>query len=130
MMIFAKRILIIDDEPDMVEFLSEMLTSSGYVAISTTSAAKGLVIASSEAPDLIVCDINMPALSGFHVLRLLKDHPNTADIPVILMSGDELVIAPEGIGVLAKPFQTAELLGLIDQQLRAVQTPASDAASC
>src|SRR5436190_10229972 len=125
-MISSKRILIIDDEPDMVVWLAEVVTLAGYEPVTTTVPAMGLVMASQQRPDLIVCDIAMPGLSGFHVFRLLKDHPHTADIPVILMSGEVSVSAPEGVGLLMKPLQVEDLLGLIEEQLRAAESPASD----
>jgi DNA-binding response OmpR family regulator len=123
---FPKRILIIDDEPDMVAWLFEVVTMAGYTATGTTVPTTGLVMASEQVPDLIVCDITMPGLSGFHVFQLLKDHRNTAKIPVILMSGEVFAIAPEGVGVLAKPFQAEDLLALIEQQLRAAELAAND----
>src|ERR1043166_5832882 len=125
----SKRILIIDDEPDMLEWLSEVLAFAGYKPITTALPAAGLVMACEQEPDAVICDINMPALSGVYVFRLLKDHPSTANIPLILMSGDAFAIAPEGVGMLAKPFQPEDLISLIEQQLSSVKPSVSDGSA-
>lgn len=120
---FVKRVLIIDDEANMTEWLSEVVNSAGYMAFTTMSPTMALLAAAEEKPCAIVCDINMPGLTGFHMLRLLKDHSATAEIPVILMSENGVAIAPEAAAVLVKPFQAEELLAVLELNSRVMEIP-------
>ena len=125
----AKRLLIIESQPEMTEWLTQVANSAGYDAIATGSATVGLVIASEEAPSAIICNVEMPGLNGFHVLRLLKDHVNTANTPVILITTEANVVAPQAAAVLQLPFEADELLVILALNISATEVPAAEDAA-
>jgi two-component system alkaline phosphatase synthesis response regulator PhoP len=116
------RILIVDDEPEMVRGLEDNLRFEGYQTISAPDAKRGLALALSEAPDLILLDIMMPGMSGWDMCRELRQ--TGIDIPVIMLTarGEE---ADRVLGLelgaddyVAKPFSLRELLARVRAVLR------------
>jgi len=116
------RILIIDDEPEMVRGLEDNLRFEGYQTLSATSGADGLALALQEGPDLVLLDVMMPRLSGWDVLRELR--AKQRDIPVIMLTarGEE---ADRVLGLelgaddfVSKPFSLRELLARVRAVLR------------
>lgn len=83
----AKKILIVDDEPDMVEWLQAFLEDHGYETIFSYDGFDGFDKAKSERPDLITLDITMDKESGVKMFRNLQDTEETAKIPVIMVTG-------------------------------------------
>ena len=80
-----KKILIVDDERDIVKVLVIRLESSGYEVISAFDGAQGVFMAHKEQPDLIILDIRMPAGDGFSVAERLKRSTHTWTIPIIFL---------------------------------------------
>ncbi len=80
------KILVVDDDPDLVESVTIMLESKGYEIIQAYGGFEGLEKAKKEAPDLIVLDVMMPDKDGFKVCSELKGDPQYADIPIILLT--------------------------------------------
>jgi signal transduction histidine kinase len=117
-------ILLIDDTPDNLRFLSELLSKAGYTVRKVINGELGLEAAQLEPPDLILLDIKMPGLSGYSVCDRLKVSQRTANIPVIFLSAmdEELdkVMAFEagGVDYITKPFQLVEVLARIDMHLQ------------
>jgi len=116
------RILIVDDEPEMVRGLQDNLRFEGYETLAATQAREGLRLALREAPDLLLLDVMMPELSGWDVLRALRQE--RVDIPVILLTarGEEVdrVLGLE-LGAddyITKPFSLRELLARVRAVLR------------
>ena len=88
----SKKILIIDDNPDICLVVRELLQKEVYEVLIATNGKEGLKIASSHKPDLILLDITMPKMDGFAVLSELKKAPKTLSIPVVMLTartGDE-----------------------------------------
>jgi len=83
----AKTILIIDDDPDAILFLSTVLKDHGYRTIDAHDGEEGLMKAKSELPDLILLDLMMPQKSGIALLSDLKEAPSLKEIPVIMVTG-------------------------------------------
>jgi CheY-like chemotaxis protein len=83
----AKKVLIIDDEPDMVMFLSTLLEDNGYDIVTAVDGEEGLQKAKSEIPDLISLDLLMPNKTGIKMYRELRKDPGIADIPVVMVTG-------------------------------------------
>src|ERR1035437_7838077 len=81
-----KKILIVDDEHDLVELIGLNLVRNGYEVISAHDGATGLDMARKLAPDLIVLDVMMPGLSGRDVTAAVKGDPRTAGVPIIMLS--------------------------------------------
>jgi CheY-like chemotaxis protein len=87
-----KRILVTDDEPDIVDIITRMLESSGYDTIKTYSGEECLEKAVRYKPDLIFLDIMMKTMDGWEVATLLKKDPATRDLPVIMVTAVPLTL--------------------------------------
>jgi two-component system alkaline phosphatase synthesis response regulator PhoP len=116
------RILIVDDEPEMVRGLEDNLRFEGYQTLSARDGRRGLELAVSEAPDLVLLDVMMPGLSGWDVCRELRRRG--LDIPVIMLTArGEEADRVQGLELgaddyVAKPFGLRELLARIRAVLR------------
>src|SRR5882724_10183056 len=116
------RILIVDDEPEMVRRLEDNLRFEGYQTLSAGDDERGLQLALTEAPDLILLDIMIPGMSGWDVCRELRHRE--LDIPVIMLTarGEEADrVLGLGLGAddyVTKPFGLRELLARIRAVLR------------
>jgi len=116
------KILIVDDEPEMVRGLEDNLRFEGYQTLAAADGRQGLHLALTEAPDLILLDIMMPGMSGWDVCRALR--VKGLDIPVIMLSargeeGDRVQGLELGADdYIAKPFSLRELLARIRAVLR------------
>ena len=82
----SKKILIIDDDPDLVEAVSMLLEASGLVPLAAYGGEEGLAKAKSETPDLIVLDIMMPGIDGYEVAKRLSADDGLSGIPVIMLT--------------------------------------------
>jgi DNA-binding response OmpR family regulator len=116
------RILIVDDEPEMVRGLADNLRFEGYQTIAAGDGTRGLSLAVSEAPDLILLDVMMPGMSGWDVCRQLR--ARGLDTPVIMLTarGAE-VDRVQGLELgaddyITKPFSVRELMARIRAVLR------------
>ena len=81
------RVLIVDDSPDALRFLTEAMEEMGVEALLAVSGPAAFKILEKTRPDLILMDAVMPGLDGFEVTRMIKDNPETAQIPIIFMTG-------------------------------------------
>lgn len=114
-----RKIVVIDDDPEVVKSLSLILTSKGYHVIPATSALEGMGLLANESPDLVILDIRMPRLDGFEFLRSLRQSLKTKDLPVIIASalsdGESRLRAKEmgAVHYLVKPYEPEELLKAI-----------------
>ena len=117
------KILIVDDQPDNLFCLSNLLTKQGYKLQRAISGQLALNAASASPPDLILLDIIMPGIDGYQVCRKLKADSKTQEIPVIFMSAlDEASEKVEGfklggVDYITKPFEVTEVLARIENQL-------------
>jgi len=82
----AKKILIVDDDPDLVEAVSTILESKGYAVVAAYGGVEGLAKAKSEGPDLIVLDVMMPDKDGYEVCEELKADEQYRSIPILLLT--------------------------------------------
>lgn len=94
-----KRILIVDDEPDAISYISSVLEDNGYEYLSAENGEEGLELARKERPDMILLDLIMPEKSGMLMFQELKKDPELGKIPVIVVSG-----ASEALGVDLRNF--------------------------
>jgi len=126
-----KKILIVDDERDIVKALMIRLQANGYGVVSAFDGAQGIFMAHKENPDLIILDIRMPAGDGFSVAERLRKSADTSQMPIIFLTG-----SPESnsqqraqdLGArfyIKKPYDPEELL---DAVKRALETDAPDAS--
>lgn len=116
-------ILVVDDIPDNIRFLSKMLLDRGYNVRKALSGAMALTAVQTTPPDLILLDINMPGMNGYEVCEHLKKNEQTAAIPVIFLSAlndalDKVQAFQLGAAdYITKPFQIEEVLARIQHQL-------------
>jgi len=120
----GKRILVVDDEPDVVTFIERTLKSEGYEVGLAYDGIGALEAAESEQPDMILLDIMMPMMSGYEVCQQLKANPRTQNIKVLCVSSAHSEDARErtqavgAVGLVMKPFTPAELLAQIQRHLQ------------
>ncbi|MDJ0706318.1 MAG: response regulator [Leptolyngbyaceae cyanobacterium MO_188.B28] len=123
-------ILIVDDTPDNIRFLSTILLEQGYTVRKAINGRMALTAAKTISPDLILLDINMPGMNGYEVCEKLKQDVQTESIPIIFLSAlDEVedkirAFRTGGVDYITKPFQLEEVLVRIQNQLtiRRLQT--------
>jgi putative two-component system response regulator len=118
-----KRILVVDDEPQNIVVMREIL-KSGYTIIAATDGARALSVAqSSSPPDLIMLDIMMPGLDGYEVLRRLREDPRTAAMPVVLVTAKDQIddkLTGYKLGssdYITKPVDPAFVLAVVRKML-------------
>ncbi len=87
MAVKGRKVLVVDDEPDMVVFLSAWLEDNGYEAISAIDGECALQSIVEQNPDLVLMDLNMPNHSGFELYREMKSREELSTIPVIFITG-------------------------------------------
>jgi DNA-binding response OmpR family regulator len=119
-----KKILVIEDNADIRENTSEILSLANYTVITAENGKVGVDLANREKPDLIICDIMMPELDGYGVLHVLSKRPETAAIPFIFVTAKtERSDIRKGMELgaddyLTKPFDDNELLNAIEVRFR------------
>jgi two-component system alkaline phosphatase synthesis response regulator PhoP len=124
-----KKILIVDDERDIVKGLTIRLQSHGYEVVTAFDGAQGVFIAHKENPDLVLLDIRMPAGDGFSVAQQLRKSSDTLHIPIIFLTGSPEINSEqraEKLGArfyIKKPYDPEELL---DAVRRALEIEPSD----
>ncbi|MBK8919934.1 MAG: response regulator transcription factor [Saprospirales bacterium] len=122
----AKKILIVDDEPDILEFLQYNLRKEGYEVVSASDGKMALQVAEREKPDLIVLDIMMPELDGVETCRQLREKKEFADIPIAFLTArDEdfsqiTALDVGGDDYITKPIKPRVLMSRINALLRRV----------
>jgi len=115
----TKKILVVDDQVDVVIMLQIALEHEGYEVQTALSGPAALESVSGVPPDLIVLDGMMPIMDGFEVLERLKENPATASIPTIMLTAMDTQSAMEegwekGVDLyLTKPFRPTELASLV-----------------
>lgn len=117
-------ILVVDDTPDHLIILSDLLEAAGYHVLVAESGAGGIERAGHANPNLIFMDVRMPGLSGYATCRYLKAQPDLRDIPIVFMSahrdrgGLDDAIAVGGIDFVRKPFDRQEVLTKVQAHLQ------------
>lgn len=123
-----KKILVVDDDADIVELLSFNLKQAGFAVGTADNGIEALKKARSIAPDLILLDLMLPELDGFAVCEILRRTPGTATIPIIMltaMSGELGRLSGLECGAndyLTKPFSPRQLVSKVDALLRKQDT--------
>ena len=122
-----KTILVVDDEPKIVQLARDYLEHAGYTVVSASDGTEALTRARTDAPDLIVLDLGLPKLDGLAVARALRRDSN---VPIVILSGrsdesDKLVGLELGADdYVTKPFSPKELVARVRAVLRRVERPA------
>lgn len=108
----AKKIMIIDDDPNIVTYLEDIFQDAGYVTCKASDGAGALAVVKQEKPDLITLDLEMPQEWGPRFYRELSQEEEVAKIPVIVISGlsGNKYAIPKAVASFTKPFDRDELL--------------------
>ena len=118
------NILLVDDQPENLKLLSDLLEEQGYEVQQAINGLIALKVIPIGCPDVILLDIHMPELDGYTVCQKLKANPQTQDIPVIFVSAlDEAwdkvrAFSVGGSDYITKPFKTVEVLARVENQLK------------
>jgi two-component system response regulator MprA len=110
------RVLVVDDDPDIIDFLEMALEDAGYLVLASVDG-ESLQVAHDTQPDVILLDINMPGMNGVEVSQRLRDDPVTADIPIVVMSAQDRLRTTGALmpvnDRLPKPFDLAGLYAVV-----------------
>ncbi len=101
-------ILVVDDEPDAVEFVKAVMEEAGYAVIGAPDGVQGLQKAHEQEPDLVILDVQMPERDGFTVFADMRRDPDLKDIPVIMLTG-----IADRVGI---PFSAQDMGDYIGQE--------------
>ena len=117
--ITGRKVLVIDDEPGIIEIVEANLEGDGFEVISASNGKEGLEKIKNEQPELVVLDVMMPEMDGWEVLRSLEQDEATAGLPVIMLTAkaadeDYIFGLEEGaVEYITKPFLPQELVNRI-----------------
>ena len=123
----SKRLLIVDDEPNLLRALEALLGAQGFEVTTARSGAEALVKLAQGLPDLIISDIRMPGMSGYELARQLRDSSRTALVPIVFLTakgeaGDRIEGFRAGVDAyFTKPFMPDELLAVVNNILNRVE---------
>ncbi len=114
----AKKILIIDDDPVVVKYLSTLFEDNGYETCSAGSSSEGLEVVRQQKPDLITLDLEMPGEWGPRFYRKLRQDKELRNIPIVVISGIDGDHAIKGaVAFVAKPFDPDKVLGIVKRTI-------------
>ncbi len=117
-------ILIVDDQIENIQFLSDILTDYGYEVRRVLSGKHALKVINYDPPELLLLDIMMPEIDGYEICRQVKNNPKTSKIPIIFLSAKQLLsekikgFKVGGVDYITKPFLVAEVICRIDTHLK------------
>lgn len=118
----AKKILVVDDEPDLLKVLLFRLEKTGYEVFGAVDGQEALGLARKIIPDLIILDVYLPVINGDEVAKILKNDEKLKHIPVFLISATTQTLKQRGAdsgsnAYFIKPFEPEELIGAVNKAL-------------
>ncbi len=119
----GNRVLVVDDEPQVVRVITDALRGEGFSVVSARDGAECLRKVESERPDLVILDVNMPVMDGFKTLHALRETEETKNLPVVMLTvrherGDELAGWMAGADLyLKKPCKMERLISGVKRLL-------------
>jgi DNA-binding NarL/FixJ family response regulator len=130
----SKRLLVVDDEPNLLRAVAACLKTEDYEVNTARSGHEALMQLAESVPDLIISDIRMPGMDGYKLARQLRGSPRTALVPIIFLTAkDETTDRIEGFragidAYLTKPFEPDELIAVVNGILNRVERTHSEIA--
>ena len=130
------KILIIDDEKDLIDLLSYTLGKEGYSILVALNGSQGKELATSSNPDLIILDLMLPGIDGLELCRMLRKEQKTASIPIIMLTakGEEIdkVLGLEmgADDYVTKPFSVREIVARVKARLRRTTKASQTVETC
>ena len=117
------KILVVDDEKDVVELLKFLLEKDGHTVSTAFNGKEGLVMVSKESPQLVLLDVMMPEMDGYTVQSTLMQNPNTKNIPILILTAkgqlrDIFSTAANVKGYMEKPFDPKALRAKIKEIIK------------
>ena len=119
-----RKILIVEDEVSLLKLESILLTTRGYKVSAVTDGLKALEEIKNDIPDLVLLDIMIPGIDGFEVCRRIKADPETASLPVVMLTAKKSS-ADQARGVeagadayMTKPFKSGKIIEVVEELLR------------
>lgn len=128
------KILVVDDEPHIIELVRFNLESSGFVVLEATNGQGALELTKQEKPDLVLLDLMLPIIDGFEVCKILRKNSSTRYIPIIMLTAkseeaDKILGFEVGADdYITKPFSTRELVARVKAVLRRSKTVKDDSS--
>jgi CheY-like chemotaxis protein len=114
----AKKILIVDDDPVVVKYLSALFEDNGYETCTAGSSSEGLKVVREEKPDMITLDLQMPGDWGPRFYRKLRQDKDLRETPVLVISGiDGDHAIKDAVAFIAKPFDPDKVLGIVKKTI-------------
>jgi CheY-like chemotaxis protein len=110
------KILVVEDKPVDMELVSDLLESGGFSVIKAATAERGILLARTARPDLIIMDKGLPGLNGLQATEILRSDPQTSHIPILALTahalkGEEKIALAAGVlGYITKPIDTRNFL--------------------
>jgi len=130
----SKRLLVVDDEPNLLRAVAACLKTEAYDVSTARSGREALLQLAEAVPDLVVSDIRMPGMDGYQLARQLRGSPRTALVPIVFLTAkDETADRIEGFragidAYLTKPFEPEELIAVVNGILSRVERTHSEIA--
>ena len=130
----SKRLLVVDDEPNLLRAVAACLKAADYEVSTARSAREALIQLAEVVPDLVVSDIRMPGMDGYQLARQLRGSPRTALVPIVFLTAKEATADRiEGFragidAYLTKPFEPEELIAIVTGILNRVERTHSEIA--
>jgi len=118
------QILVIDDDASIRELLSTYFEGNGHHVLTAEDGAHGIGMAARHHPDVVILDMDMPVLDGHSTIRMLKNDPQMADIPVIVLTSHNTDTARDSMRqagcteFLSKPFELAQVNQVVTHSLK------------
>ena len=119
-----KRLLLIDDDPNLILLVKDYLEFRGYEVITAENGREALEVLDQDVPDLIICDVMMPEMDGYALVEHVREDPRTNWIPVLFLSAkgqsqDKVKGLNKGADVyMVKPFEPEELVAQVESSLK------------
>jgi DNA-binding response OmpR family regulator len=122
-----RRILVIEDQPDLSRLLLIVLKRGGFDACAAANGTDGLRLAEEQNYDLVLSDIELPDIDGFEICRRIKRNPKLRPVPIILMSGrlaegnEALALKLGAVDYVSKPFRLENILSKVSAHVRGAE---------
>jgi DNA-binding NarL/FixJ family response regulator len=119
-----KRLLLIDDDPNLILLVKDYLEFRGYEVVTAENGREALEVLEQEIPDMIICDVMMPEMDGYALVKHVRENPLTSWVPVLFLSAkgqsqDRVKGLNTGADVyMVKPFEPEELVAQVESSLK------------
>ncbi len=122
-----KKLLLIDDDPNLILLVKDYLEFRGYNVVTAENGREALEVLDQNIPDMIICDVMMPEMDGYSLVKHIRQEPHTNTIPVLFLSAkgqsqDRVKGLNEGADVyMVKPFEPEELVAQVESSLNQIK---------